>query len=206
MSVVRVLVNFMSSSNANRAVEGFHLGVLNKLVDVRSIDGKSTLLHTLVERVRAHEPELAKFVSEWSCLEFALERPIEKHIRPNIRVLTRDVEYVRATLHSLPADDPMVVKAQPVADRLASQIQGLDEDLERLSEVFASVEAMFGVHTRASSENEFLSILVRFRAQWIRAEADLAREAEVAKASERRRVLADVLAQRKAAARSGGNS
>ncbi|KNC52852.1 uncharacterized protein AMSG_09000 [Thecamonas trahens ATCC 50062] len=204
LRVVRRIVNFMGGASKSRPVAGFRLSVLTRLADVRAADGSTTLLHYLVERVADAAPHLGRFVQELGLLEHAASKPLTGYIAPNVRVLARDLELVNATLQQLPADDPIVVKARPAVADITDRIHHLHTVLAEANADYARLAIRFGEKADVDAE-DFLGVLVRFRAQWIRAEADLERAAKVRDAAAKRAALADTLRAVKAKANRRGN-
>ncbi|KAK7009256.1 formin-like protein [Biomphalaria glabrata] len=164
VEIILALGNYMNS-NKRGAVYGFKLQSLDMLVDTKSGDKKTTLMHFLVMTVQDKFPDLLNFDSELRFLDKAAVVSME-NINTDIHELERGMELTKkeAALRKDSRDYPQILK-----DFLANadeKFRKLLGDVKTAQDSYKKVVEFFGENPRSISPAQFFSQIVRFVANF----------------------------------------
>ena len=116
LGVVLRMGNFMTASNGQPQVYGFHLSTLLKLRGVKSVDNKSTLLHFLVHYTHQHCPQLRHFTNDLAGCR-AASRVESAFLVAEVKQLQQNLKMVRQLIE---ADEKRRGMAAPSIASMAS--------------------------------------------------------------------------------------
>lgn len=135
MAIVLELGNFMNYGTNRGSANGFHLDVLRKLKDVKSIDGSTTLLHYVVNAMM--DP---------NAVDLSVERPLSPSAAENCPLPDADIfkhaadhdyDALSAELNSLKTDfDKFMKKVGEVSStaKTDTEMHPFKEDMEEFAE------------------------------------------------------------------------
>ncbi|CAG5120372.1 unnamed protein product, partial [Candidula unifasciata] len=160
MEIILALGNYMNS-NKRGAVYGFKLQSLDMLVDTKSGDKKTTLMHFLAMTVHDKFPDLLNFDSELRFLDKAAVVSME-NISTDIHELERGMELTKreSQLRKDSRDYPLILK-----DFLANaddKFKKLLGDVKTAQDSYKKVVEFYGENPRSISPAQFFSQIVRF--------------------------------------------
>ncbi|XP_005091796.1 formin-like protein isoform X2 [Aplysia californica] len=170
MEIILALGNYMNS-NKRGAVYGFKLQSLDMLVDTKSGDKKSTLMHFLVLTVQDKFPDLLNFDSELRFLDKAAVVSME-NINTDIHELERGMELTKreSVLRKDSRDHPVILK--DFLSNSEDKFKKLLADVKTAQDAYKKVVEFYGENPRSISPAQFFSQFVRFVASFKQAILD----------------------------------
>uniref|UniRef100_A0AAR5PXH6 Formin-like protein n=1 Tax=Dendroctonus ponderosae TaxID=77166 RepID=A0AAR5PXH6_DENPD len=159
LEIVLAFGNYLNSSKRGPAY-GFKLHSLDSLLDTKSTDKRSCLLHYIVATIRQKFPDLLNFDSELHCIEKAAVVSIE-NISTDVHELEKGMDAVRKEAEIRGRGNHSLV----VRDFLANtedKLRRLRSDFKMAQEAFRECVEYFAESSRTTDANTFFSLLVRF--------------------------------------------
>ncbi|KAL1497828.1 hypothetical protein ABEB36_008720 [Hypothenemus hampei] len=159
LEIVLAFGNYLNSAKRGPAY-GFKLHSLDSLLDTKSTDKKTCLLHYIVATIRQKFPDLLNFDSELHYIEKAAAVSIE-NISTDVHELEKGMEAVRKEAeirgrgnHSLVVRDFLI--------NTEDKLRRLRSDFKMAQEAFRECVEYFAESSRTTDANTFFSLLVRF--------------------------------------------
>ncbi|KAJ8930769.1 hypothetical protein NQ314_016403 [Rhamnusium bicolor] len=159
LEVILAFGNYLNSSKRGPAY-GFKLQSLDTLLDTKSTDKRSCLLHYIVATIRQKFPELLNFDSELHYIEKAAVVSLE-NINTDVSELEKGMEAVRKEAEIRGRGSHSLV----VRDFLTNsedKLRRLKSDAKVAQEAFRECVEFFAESPRTTDANAFFSLLVRF--------------------------------------------
>lgn len=201
--LMALVLNLGNALNANRGVaRGFTLSSLPKLLDTRSFDGTTTLLHYLVAHLESRDEELLSFAAELPHLERAARLTfamVEEELAPlggGLAALETELEAAEARAKVLDARDAAKREAASrrrveFATRMArgsprdvlGSFDDEEEERREAEEEARRAEEEAAERADAKNERDFRESLREFRATASRTLEECAANLEAAKGS-----------------------
>ncbi|XP_033762894.1 formin-like protein isoform X1 [Pecten maximus] len=171
LEVILAIGNYMNSSKRG-AVYGFKLQSLDMLMDTKSADKKTTLVHYLAQTVNEKFIDLLNFESELRFLEKAALVSLE-NILTDVHDLEKGMESTKrefdARKHS--RDQPPILKE--FLQNSEEKLRKLQSDVKTAQDSYKRVVEFFGENPRTVSPQTFFSQFVRFVGAFKQAVVDL---------------------------------
>ncbi|KAF4525861.1 hypothetical protein B566_EDAN018218 [Ephemera danica] len=160
LEVILAFGNYLNSSKRGPAY-GFKLQSLDTLLDTKSSDKRTSLLHYIVHTVKRSFPELMNFENELLYAEKASTVSLENVVH-DVAELEKGMELARKELEQRTSfrEDPLVLR-----DFLANsedKLRRLLTDTKTAQDAFRECLEYFGESPRQMDANAFFSVLVRF--------------------------------------------
>uniref|UniRef100_A0A5K3F2N6 Formin-like protein n=1 Tax=Mesocestoides corti TaxID=53468 RepID=A0A5K3F2N6_MESCO len=183
LELVLAFGNYMNSCRRGVAY-GFRLQSLDVLLETKTVDRQTTLLHYLVETIESNFPELINFYDELEGVTAAARVPME--------ALTSEVS---AMVHGMDQADKELIAAGPAApQRLVAfvrdnqpKVAELQQKADTAKAMFAQTIEWFGEAQNKLSPEVFFGCVVKFIQQFkkIQAELEMRRRADDAQTARR---------------------
>ncbi|KAJ3654739.1 hypothetical protein Zmor_013908 [Zophobas morio] len=159
LEIILAFGNYLNSSKRGPAY-GFKLQSLDTLLDTKSTDKRTCLLHYIVSTIRQKFPELLSFDSDLHYIEKAAVVSLE-NITTDVHELEKGMEAVRKEAEIRGKGAHSIV----VRDFLANaeeKLRRLRNDAKAAQEAFRECVEYFAESPRTTDANSFFSLLVRF--------------------------------------------
>ncbi|OWF39429.1 formin-like protein CG32138 isoform X3 [Mizuhopecten yessoensis] len=171
LEVILAIGNYMNSSKRG-AVYGFKLQSLDMLMDTKSADKKTTLVHYLAQTVNEKFMDIVNFESELRFLEKAAVVSLE-NILTDVHDLEKGMESTKrefdARKHA--RDQPPILK--DFLQNSEEKLKKLQGDVKTAQDSYKRVVEFFGENPRTVSPQTFFSQFVRFVGAFKQAMTDL---------------------------------
>ncbi|KAI9146343.1 hypothetical protein BKA69DRAFT_1034590 [Paraphysoderma sedebokerense] len=197
LDMVLMMGNYMNNGFRGGAW-GFKIGSINKLIDTKANDSKTTLLHFLANLIQRKVPDILEFTNEI--------KPVSEACRVNFELLNTELNLLRSGLrdiinelerfHNNPnggdEDKDKQDRFKSVMSEFKIRIEGLMKDLNvrvtKMEKCYKSVVQLFGEDPDKMGPEEFFGIFKTFLTSFETALSDnqKQREAEELKAKRRK--------------------
>lgn len=183
LELVLFLGNFVNEGTFRGGINGFKLSSLQKMMDVRGVDGRTTLLHYLAKIIRNEHMELLDFTDELShCADAA--RVSLSSLKSEFMTLKKELQQLEDALPKFSPgkpEDKYIDTFQEFDKRAKDVLYILDETLVETEQLFKSVLTFYAEDPQCDPE-EFFTVISSFCSAFEKAAEENEREK---KASER---------------------
>ncbi|KAI9477677.1 hypothetical protein BX667DRAFT_468661 [Coemansia mojavensis] len=167
LEVVLSIGNFMNGSGFRGGAFGFKIASLNRLMDTKAEDNKTTLLHFVAATVEENFPSALEFLEEL--------RPVDSGCR---------VSYTEMGAEMNPNDRFLLTIRRFVVEA-SEQFESLTSQFTSMEEAFTSAMLLYGEEPRGMAPEEFFGIFKTFTASFNQVHKDNIRERERKRAAEK---------------------
>ncbi|KAJ3070679.1 hypothetical protein HDU98_006303 [Podochytrium sp. JEL0797] len=205
LEIVLSLGNFMNSGTFIGSVYGFRINSINKLADVRSTEGKGSLLHFLADVVDSKFPELSGFMRELQeCIPAA--RLSLEALKSDLKILQKELKDMLNLVAILAGAEnnsndvrsylEIITPFSKTANETVSELKGRTAKLET---TFSKLVAYFGEDPEKTPFDEFFGMFKLFLQSYEKASSENAAERDrQAKLEKRKRLQEERESQRAA--------
>jgi len=171
--------NFMSTSNLRGTALGFKFESLLKLREHKSNDGRSTLLHLLVNFLEDNHPDVSRFYDEISAVEDARKANFQ-HLVGEVAEVRTSLQTAEAELvDSVASDEVFANKLQMFVDKSRPLIVQAEMALATTEKSYGDMLGYYG--EEYVPPDEFFNMIQRFNAMITSTLRELTRTREVEK-------------------------
>lgn len=159
LEIVLAFGNYLNSNKRGPAY-GFKLQSLDTLLDTKSTDKRTCLLHYIVMTIRQKFPDLLEFDNELIYIEKAAQVSLENLIT-DVHELEKGMEIVRKEAEMRTKPQNLILK-----DFLANsedKLRKMKQEAKNAQDAFTKCVEYFGESSRNTDANAFFSLLVRFK-------------------------------------------
>ncbi|KAJ2863051.1 hypothetical protein GGI22_002050 [Coemansia erecta] len=212
LEIILSLGNYMNGSGFRGGAYGFKLASLNKLVDTKAADNKTTLLHFVAQTVEEHFADSLEFLKELKPVDsgcrtsLAETRAEMTGMRARLAEAKRELELLREKelkestkendneeVHvsagngdlSLPNDKFMLYISRFVTNS-TEQFEALSAQFTAMEEAYRHSVLVYGENPRSMAPEEFFGIFKTFTSSFSQALCDSKIERERKHAAEKR--------------------
>ncbi|XP_037718474.1 formin-like protein isoform X4 [Drosophila subpulchrella] len=159
LEIVLAFGNYLNSNKRGPAY-GFKLQSLDTLIDTKSTDKRSSLLHYIVATIRAKFPELLNFESELYGTDKAASVALE-NVVADVQELEKGMDLVRkeAELRVKGAQTHIL---RDFLNNSEDKLKKIKSDLRHAQEAFKECVEYFGDSSRNADAAAFFALIVRF--------------------------------------------
>jgi len=200
LEIILALGNYLNGQSARGGVYGYKLSSLTKMLDVKSADGKSSLMHYLVTFLETKYKEHLKFLEE-------LE-PVHEASRVSLRETMGRLTFVKTAvtlvdneLKSETADPTFKKTMEPFLETALSKLESLEKQGLKVGETLKELVESFGEAGNCDSESFFNMVSV-FIVAYEKSRDDIVRRAALAEQAEKAKKFQEEL--KKQAKEKGG--
>ncbi|XP_059622727.1 formin-like protein isoform X1 [Phlebotomus argentipes] len=159
LEIILAFGNYMNSSKRGPAY-GFKLQSLDTLLDTKSTDKRTCLLHFIVATMRQSFPDLLSFDAELFCIDKAAQVSLE-NVVTDVHELEKGMEAVRKEAE-LRGKGPHNHVLRDFLNNSEEKLKKIKIDSKSAQESFKECVEFFGESSRSTDANTFFSLLVRF--------------------------------------------
>ncbi|ORX66137.1 actin-binding FH2, partial [Linderina pennispora] len=197
LEVVLSIGNYMNGSGFRGGAFGFKIASLNRMMDTKADDNKTTLLHFVASTVEENFPDALEFLQEL--------KPVDSGCRVSYAEMKADMGDMRHRLHDAkreldesPNGNLTTSSASDPQDRFLltvrrflieanEQFDALNSQFTAMEDAYSNSVLLYGEDPRSMTPEEFFGIFKTFTASFDQVIRDNHRERERKKAAEKRR-------------------
>ncbi|XP_013116720.1 formin-like protein isoform X4 [Stomoxys calcitrans] len=159
LEIVLAFGNYLNSNKRGPAY-GFKLQSLDTLIDTKSTDKRSSLLHYIVATIRQKFPELLNFESELYCTDKAAQVSLE-NIVTDVHDLEKGMELVKKEAE-LRVKGSQTHILRDFLNNSEDKLKKIKMELKMAQDAFKECVEYFGESSRNADAAAFFSLIVRF--------------------------------------------
>ncbi|XP_017128396.1 formin-like protein isoform X3 [Drosophila elegans] len=159
LEIVLAFGNYLNSNKRGPAY-GFKLQSLDTLIDTKSTDKRSSLLHYIVATIRAKFPELLNFESELYGTDKAASVALE-NVVADVQELEKGMDLVRKEA-DLRVKGVQTHILRDFLNNSEDKLKKIKSDLRHAQEAFKECVEYFGDSSRNADAAAFFALIVRF--------------------------------------------
>ncbi|KAJ3023894.1 UNVERIFIED_CONTAM: hypothetical protein HDU68_008418 [Siphonaria sp. JEL0065] len=195
LEIVLSLGNFMNSGTFIGSVHGFRINSINKLADVKSTEGKGTLLHFLVNVIESKFPSLSGFSKELQDCAPAARLSIEV-LKYDLKILRKGLDDMLSVIGFFDGTESKscnveayINAVKPFSVKALETVNELERRMAKLESGFRRVVAFFGEDPEKTPFDEFFGMFRLFLQSYDKATAENAAEKDRQMKLEKRKRL-----------------
>ncbi|KAI9209800.1 uncharacterized protein BJ171DRAFT_564305 [Polychytrium aggregatum] len=177
LELILTIGNFMNSGSFNGQIHGFKIASLGKLVDTKSADGKSTLLHFVVKIIDRDFRSLASFYEELPSVTVAA-RVCYSTTKDDLADLQQSLEYISLRSGFETETNEADSKIESFISQCRTELDRAQECIVELDRRFSELTALYGEDTSRIKIEDFLQIFASFVSSFQSARNENRKEAE----------------------------
>ncbi|TMW51563.1 hypothetical protein DOY81_003350 [Sarcophaga bullata] len=159
LEIVLAFGNYLNSSKRGPAY-GFKLQSLDTLIDTKSTDKRTSLLHYIVATIRQKFPELLNFETELFCTDKASQVSLE-NIVTDMHDLEKGMELVKKEAE-LRVKGTQTHILRDFLNNSEDKLKKIKVELKNAQEAFRECVEYFGESSRNADAAAFFALIVRF--------------------------------------------
>ncbi|XP_026845238.1 formin-like protein isoform X3 [Drosophila persimilis] len=159
LEIVLAFGNYLNSNKRGPAY-GFKLQSLDTLIDTKSTDKRSSLLHYIVATIRAKFPDLLNYETELQCTDKAALVALE-NVVADVHELDKGMDQVRKEAE-LRVKGTQTHILRDFLNNTEDKLKKIKSDLRHAQEAFKECVEYFGESSRTADAAAFFSLIVRF--------------------------------------------
>ncbi|XP_055857037.1 formin-like protein isoform X2 [Episyrphus balteatus] len=159
LEIVLAFGNYLNSSKRGPAY-GFKLQSLDTLIDTKSTDKRSSLLHYIVATIRQKFPDLLNFDTELFCTDKAAQVSLE-NIITDMHDLEKGMELVKKEADIRVKGAPTHI-LRDFLNNSEDKLKKIKCDLKVAQDAFKECVEYFGESSRKADASAFFALIVRF--------------------------------------------
>ncbi|KAI9328794.1 hypothetical protein BDR26DRAFT_873559 [Obelidium mucronatum] len=195
LEIVLSLGNFMNSGTFIGSVHGFRINSINKLADVKSTEGKGSLLHFLADVIDEKFPDLSGFAKELLDCIPAARLSIEV-LKSDLKILQKGLKEMCSVIETLSNTqeksenvDLYIGAVKPFSETASTSVNELTTRMTKLESGFRRIVSFFGEDPEKTPFDEFFGMFKLFLQSYERAEKENTIERDrLAKLEKRKRL------------------
>jgi len=164
MEIVLHVGNFLNQGGNKGQAWGFKLRDLQKLIEAKTTDNKSTLLTVFVELVQREKPDLLEVHKELDALEAATRVNLQQ-LQSELAKLTKELEAVKNSVDTVPSageDDVYHSKVTAFTGTMADEVAKMNADFTEMQAAYESVVTFFVEDPKTMGPDEFFALFTAF--------------------------------------------
>ncbi|XP_072190122.1 protein diaphanous homolog 2 isoform X2 [Excalfactoria chinensis] len=170
LELVLFLGNYMNTGSRNEQSLGFNITFLCKIIDTKSTDQKTTLLHFLAEVCEENYRDILKFTDELQHVESASK---DKTLKSNLDSMNKQIQRLENDIKNFPKTedehDKFVEKMSLFAENARDQYEKLSYMHNNMMKLYESLGEYFTFDAQSISIEEFFGDLNNFRILFLEA-------------------------------------
>ncbi|KAI9500030.1 hypothetical protein BX070DRAFT_196494 [Coemansia spiralis] len=182
LEVILSIGNFMNGSGFRGGAFGFKIASLNKLMDTKAEDNKTTLLHFVASTVDENFKDALEFLSEL--------KPVDSGCRVSHAEMKAEMADMRVGPSTSSASHPkdrFLLTIRRFVLEATEQYEALSSQFAAMEEAYSNSVLLYGEDPRSMTPEEFFGVFKTFTASFSQAIRDNSRERERRQAAEKRR-------------------
>ncbi|XP_048815918.1 protein diaphanous homolog 2 isoform X1 [Lagopus muta] len=172
LELVLLLGNYMNTGSRNEQSLGFNITFLCKIIDTKSTDQKTTLLHFLAEVCEENYRDILKFTDELQHVESA-SKVSDKTLKSNLDSMNKQIQCIENDIKRFPKTDDehdkFVEKMSIFAENARDQYEKLSCMYSNMMKLYENLGEYFTFDARSISMEEFFGDLNKFRILFLEA-------------------------------------
>ncbi|XP_019473707.1 protein diaphanous homolog 2 isoform X3 [Meleagris gallopavo] len=172
LELVLFLGNYMNTGSRNEQSLGFNITFLCKIIDTKSTDQKTTLLHFLAEVCEENYRDILKFTDELQHVENA-SKVSDKTLKSNLDSMNKQIQHIENDIKKFPKTedehDKFVEKMSIFAENARDQYEKLSCMHSNMMKLYENLGEYFTFDARSISMEEFFGDLNNFRILFLEA-------------------------------------
>jgi len=186
MEIILALGNYLNGTSPRGGIFGFKLNSVLKLMEIKSSNKKSTLLHYMVDYLEKKSPELLKLPSELEAVNGASKVSLTETLK-NLKAIGTGLKSIETELKDANMDESFKKAMQSFYDEANKMLEELDKEGLKLQEDLKECLNFYGEKPN-SEPDAFFSIWSRLFGWMDNAKAESEkRKIEEAKAEQKAR-------------------
>ena len=164
LEIVLHLGNFLNSGGNKGQAWGYKLRDLQKLMEAKTTDNKSTLMNVLVELLQKEQPALLEVGKELESIE-AAQRVNLQQLQSELAKLTKELEAVKNSASTVPSageDDQYHSKVNAFTATMTEEVTKMNADLAEMAAAYESVVTFFVEDPKTMGPDEFFALFTTF--------------------------------------------
>ncbi|XP_052528731.1 protein diaphanous homolog 2 isoform X6 [Tympanuchus pallidicinctus] len=172
LELVLLLGNYMNTGSRNEQSLGFNITFLCKIIDTKSTDQKTTLLHFLAEVCEENYRDILKFTDELQHVESA-SKVSDKTLKSNLDSMNKQIQCIENDIKRFPKTedehDKFVEKMSIFAENARDQYEKLSCMYSNMMKLYENLGEYFTFDARSITMEEFFGDLNKFRILFLEA-------------------------------------
>ncbi|XP_077475914.1 delphilin isoform X2 [Stigmatopora argus] len=164
LEFVLAMGNYLSDSRPRGdRTTGFKINFLTELSTTKTLDGKSTFLHILVQSLRHHFPDVLDFAKDLSTVPLAA-KVNQRSLASDVKELQGSIQNIRAACHKMPAtaEDRFAIVMSTFLENSHPSMQSLESLQQSSLEEFSATASYFGEDGPSARTEAFFGIFAQF--------------------------------------------
>lgn len=172
LELIIVVGNFMNGAGFRGGARAFKITSINKLMDTKSADNQSTLLHFLAGVIEQNFPDLLKFQEEFKHVT-AASRVALGEVTSEVTDMKRQLDDLQTELdlhfskekeneEKDNKEDKFAEMMRPFLERNQQKFSDLEKRFEQMKKAFEDTVLLFGEEIKGASPEEFFGIFKTF--------------------------------------------
>jgi hypothetical protein len=187
LEIVLAFGNYLNGQSNRGGCWGVRLNSLPKMFEVKSADGKLTLMHYFVDFVEKKHKELISLLEDLKAAEEASRLNI-RETNSKVNELKTGFNIIDTQLNAPDVDSKFKSAMQPFVDKARETIQALDSRVSKLEPGFKEILNYYG-EPAATETEDFFGTIAAFIGGMARARAENAKRIELAAKEDKARAL-----------------
>ncbi|XP_015133642.3 protein diaphanous homolog 2 isoform X1 [Gallus gallus] len=172
LELVLFLGNYMNTGSRNEQSLGFNITFLCKIIDTKSTDQKTTLLHFLAEVCEENYRDILKFTDDLQHVESA-SKVSDKTLKSNLDSMNKQIQRLESDIKNFPKTedehDKFVEKMSAFAENAREQYDKLSCMHNNMMKLYENLGEYFTFDAQSISIEEFFGDLNNFRILFLEA-------------------------------------
>ncbi|XP_031450160.1 protein diaphanous homolog 2 [Phasianus colchicus] len=172
LELVLFLGNYMNTGSRNEQSLGFNITFLCKIIDTKSTDQKTTLLHFLAEVCEENHRDILKFTDDLQHVESA-SKVSDKTLKSNLDSMNKQIQCIENDIKKFSKTedehDKFVEKMSIFAENAREQYEKLSCMHSNMMKLYENLGEYFTFDARSISIEEFFGDLNNFRILFLEA-------------------------------------
>ncbi|RKP18738.1 FH2-domain-containing protein, partial [Rozella allomycis CSF55] len=190
LEIILLIGNYMNSGSFRGSASGFKISSLNKLMDTKSFDNKTTLLHFIVETIDNKYPLLTKFVDDIKEVSNASRVNIQS-VESDLNLLKKDIDETNSNL--------ILIQNSPIHsfsnidqfEKASHDFSQLESQFKEMNDLYKEILNHFGEDPSKTTCEEFFSVFKLFSSNFDKILIDVRREKEMESQNDKKKKADD---------------
>jgi hypothetical protein len=164
LEIVLHLGNFLNQGGNKGQAWGYKLRDLQKLVEAKTTDNKSTLMVVLVELLQKEKADLLEVAKDLDSIE-AAQRVNLQQLQSELAKLTKELEVVKNSASTVPSageDDQYHSKVNAFTATMTEEVVKMNADMTEMVAAYESVVTFFVEDPKTMGPDEFFALFTTF--------------------------------------------
>ena len=145
LEYVLTVGNYLNGGTNRGRAHGFRLSALVKLVDIRSVDKKQTLLQFLAEELYQKDPQVLMCYKQMDALLIPMDISI-KGLTAEVDIMSKDVEKLKKQISQFAArfDEAFIGKVNEFINTYSEKLLTLQQNCSEIVQLSVQLKRMYG--------------------------------------------------------------